>query len=71
MKEKKVDILLSKADLFKLVCIGSGGVFLFEIIKDSYNPVVLWGSFVVFAISGIVLTVLWDSAQKLTENNDD
>lgn len=70
MKEKKVDILLSKADLFKLVSIGSGGVFLLEIIKDSNDPVVLWGSFVVFAISGIVLTVLWDSAQKLTENDD-
>ena len=73
MNEKKIDVLLSKADFYKLCFIGFGGIFLLELItpEDKMNYYKLFGSMVLaFAfLWGMIRS--WDmAAEKIDEENN-
>jgi|GEM_PF-7124494 hypothetical protein len=73
MNEKKVDVLLSKADFCKLCFIGFGGVFLIELVtpEASQNYFKLFGS-LIFAIAflwGMIKN--WDmAAERIKEGEN-
>ena len=64
--EKKIDVLLSLADLFKVAFVGSGGAFLIELVSDGNDNFKLWGSAILTIIFFVAFFLVWNMAKKLT-----
>ena len=66
---KRIDVLLSLADLFKIAFLGSGGAFLIEVATDETESFKLWGSGLLTIVFFVAFILVWNTARKLTYKN--
>lgn len=71
--DKRIDILLSQADFFKLTFLALYGVFGLEWLSGledpaKIDPYKLVGGFVLGSFAGLAMMVCWWKAKRLTES---
>ena len=70
MADKEIEIILAKADFFKIICIGTGGYGLIELVRTQSDLGVninIWVAFGISAFSLAAMVLFWREAEKAND----